>query len=560
MTVRPYLESPNGSGYPRPIGESPTGKLVPFPGATPVYRAPAAPPRARLPIVGAGGLREQVAPWPQIERYPIVSGRNVTLELISSRFRLALTGYRQLYVDLLNELIERDPTAFGLIRKLTLAVANAKYRAVPPPLPKSTSEADRARAEELADQLQNDTDRIPRWRQHLASLAWADYYGMQGAEMMWIDDPHTGRMRVREIVMIHSRRLSYPDPWRWDLYVWDQGAVMGSPSGNIQVAPGIFGWRLADYPGKFIVHTPQVRGDYPIREGLGRELAYWMALKHIAARAAPIYLDRFGSPPIDIVYRSGKTWDEGRPASDDDIKDANVVAALEVVKKWAHSDAVKWEIKSPDGVGGRAKVTFDVWMQVCDDQMAKAVVGNTLGTQVGSTGGNRALGGEQRKDTLTIFGHSSGSLADTLNEQYVATWCALNAPGEEPLWPLLSASVEDDPDPMDIMERAAKGAGVGLPIDADELGDMVGLPLVARDDEKARVLRPVQPAPPTTAPYAPLVAGNDEAAAEARAQQALEIASQTKPAEPPGAPPGTKTQGAAGAEKQPQKGAKPETE
>ena len=43
----------------------------------------------------------------------------------------------------------------------------------------------------------------------------------------------------------------------------------------------------SDHPGKFIVHAPQIRGDYPTREGLGRQLAYWFALKLIATRGAP---------------------------------------------------------------------------------------------------------------------------------------------------------------------------------------------------------------------------------------------------------------------------------
>lgn len=450
----------------------------------------------------------QVAAPSQIERYPIITGRALTLEVVSSRFRLALTGYRQLYVDMLNELLERDPHAYGVLSKRVLAVANATYRPTPPKLPKDAPDADTALAEQIADEYENDIGRIPRWQQHRASLAWGDYYGLQGAEVIWDYDAAAKHWRPGDLVMIHSRRLSYPDPWRWDLYVWDQGAVIGSPFGDARLPEGIFGWRVADYPGKFVVHAPQLRADYPTREGLGRQLAYWMVLKHTAARAAPDYLERFSNPPMDISWRTGQSEDKRRAAVED-IAQAEAAVRAGVLRAWAHPDTLGWEIKAPDGVGGRAKVTFVEWADYCDSQVTKAVLGSTLGTDVGSTGGNRALGAEQRKDTLRLYQYSAQSLADSLDDSLTRTWCQLNYPDRADLWPHLVAVVEDDPDPMDLMDRAAKGAGVGLPIDADELGKMVGLPLVAKDDPDARVLRPVQPQPPSAPPQAPQTAGNN---------------------------------------------------
>jgi phage gp29-like protein len=302
--------------------------------------------------------------------------------------------------------------------------------------------------------------------------------------------------------------------------------VLGSPDGRIHHPPGVFGWKVSDYPGKFIVHAPQVRGDYPTREGLGRELAYWMVLKHIAARSAPQYLERFGSPPVDITYVTGKEGQPGRPASREDIDDAKAAASAEAVRKWAHPDTIKWELKAPDGAGGRAKVTFPEWIDICDSQMSKAVLGGTLTTDVGSSG-SRALGGTQRKDQMTVIAHSANTLADSLDEGLVRTWGELNAPDRPDLWPHIELSVEDKADPADIMERAVRAASVGLPVDADKLGEMVALPLVAVDDEKARVIRPVSPTPPTEAPHAPMTGTNNPEASAQRAKEAqAQMASQ----------------------------------
>jgi phage gp29-like protein len=477
-------------------------------------------------------LEGQVAPPTQIERYPIIVGRNLTLETVSSRMRLCLTGYRQLYVDLLDELIERDPHCYAVVEKRATTIANAAFKVVAPALPEEETKSGKKRprvsayrkeastrqdkADRIADECQRDLERVPRLKQHLKSLAWADYWALSGTEMVWGRDQRSKRWRVTDMVFLHSRRLSYPDPWNWDLYIWDQGAVIGSPYGDVRLPPGIFGWRVADYPGKFVVHSPQVRGNYPTREGLGRELAYWMVLKHIAARAAPNYLERFSNPPTDIAYATAKEDGLHRPASDVDIADARAAIQAGVMRAWLHPDSLKWNILSPDGIGGRAKVTFTEWMKYCDDQMTKAVLGSTLGTDA-ATSGSRALGDVQRKDTLAIFQASAETLANTLDDSYVRTWCELNYPGDEDLWPHIQVNLEDDPDPMQIVSRALKLAQGGVAVDGDKVAEEVGVPVVAVDDPDGRPMRPIKPALPTAPPQAPRVPGNtpEDTAAEA---------------------------------------------
>lgn len=525
------VPSPRAAGiaYPQPIGVD---------NSSPMRRERSNGSRELDPKV----LEGQVAPPSQIERYPIISGRNVTLDLVSSRFRLCLTGYRQLYCDLLDELIERDPHCYAVVAKRAAQIANAKYKFVAPELPEEkartaaggkkrtrfgtkskTISPRQEKADDIAEQCQQDFVRIPRLKQHLQTLAWADYYALQGTEMMWGDKSRDSNKRWRPtgMVFIHSRRISFPDPWNWDLYIWDQGAVLGSPMGDVRLPPGIFGWRVADYQGKFVIHAPQLRADYPTREGLGRELAYWMVLKHIAMRAAPEYLERFSNPPTDITYKTGKEDGLHRFASPEDIQDALTAIRSGNMRGWLHPDSLAWELKSPDGVGGRAKVTFLEWGRYCDDQMTKAVLGATLGTDA-ATSGSRALGDSQRKETLGIFQLSAECLADSLDSSYTRTWSDLNYPDDEELWPHLTASLEDDPDPTVIADRAVKLATGGVPVDADAVAEMVGIPTVDRDDEEARVMRPVKPDLPTALPLAPMAGGNTPEAAEERAQQEAE--------------------------------------
>lgn len=447
-----------------------------------------------------------IAPPPAVDRYPIIIGKNLTLERISSIMRTCTMGYRQPYCDLLNELIERDPHAFGGCFKLVAAIANAAYRVIPADLGDDPSDPDKALASEIANDLHGRLTAIEDLSSVLANLAWGIVYGVGGGELMYaLDDEGWS---IKRVGFIHTRRIAYPDTTTWDPYIWDQGTVQ--PFDHYPVRTnGVMGLRLDDFPGKFILHTPQVRGDYPTREGIGREIVFWMAVKHAAARGAPQYLERFSNPVYNATYMTGIP-EEKRKATPEEV--SRTEAAIQgVLRSFLHSDAITLEALTPDGGTGRPKITFGEWIEICDSQMSKAILGGTLSMDVSTQGGSRALGDTQRKDTQTTFQHHAGAMAATLRKYIVQNLFSLNFPGVPMRFlPQVVATVEDDPDPDAIIERAARAVDMGMPIDADKLGGMAGLPLVAENDKKARVLKPVKQSLPSEQPVAPKTADNDK--------------------------------------------------
>lgn len=462
--------------------------------------------RIRARASGSSGL---LAPPPNVDRFPFVLGKNLTLERISSIMRLCTSGYRQQYCDLVNELLERDPHAYGVCYKVVSSVANADYRIVEADLGEQATEAEKKLAIDIAQNIQARFEAIENRKQALTNLAWGIVYGVAAGEARWFfDDEGAG---IETIETIHTRRLAYPDQTAWDLYVWDQGALQ--PFGGSPIRTnGVVGLRLDDYPaGKFVVHTPSVRGDYPTREGIGRELVFWMAVKHAAARGAPNYLERFVNPLIDVTYMSG-TPEEKRKATPEDIDNAKAALAG-ALRSFLHSDAIKLEVLSPDGGTGKPKITFREWIEICDAQMSKGGLGATLSMEANSAGGSRALGESQRKDTQILFQSHADDLATSIRRCVARPLFDRNYPDvPRRFLPRVVATVEDDPDPSAVIDRAAKGVNIGMAIDADKLGAQVGLPIVAADDKKARVLKPVAPSAPNEAPVAPKVEGNSEPA------------------------------------------------
>lgn len=422
-----------------------------------------------------------LAPAPQLDRYPAVIGAGVTLAYISGQMRMATDGQREGYCDLLNELIERDPHAYSVVMKRILAVAGGRIEITPAVTEAGDPEYERAA--EIASFVGAQLAQMDDLATPVAGLLWGLFYGVVGAEIIWERDGADWIATCLEPVL--PRRLWYPDPGTWDVYVYQ----------SFDVATNNFrGLRVADYPGKFILHAPNVRGDAPTREGLGRELAYWMALKGMGARAAAAYVEGYSRPRPVAYYSTGQAG-AARAANARDIATAKAtVQALGqgTLASAVLPDSIKIELQRvPDGI------THEAWIAICDNQITKAVLGQTGTTDIGKNG-SRAQAETMREDQVQLTRYDAQALAGTLRRDLVRPITLLNFPDARRLVPRVTVHANDDPDPNVLLQRATQAVDVGLPVDADRLGAIVGLPLVAPGDANARVLqRPgaARPAP-----------------------------------------------------------------
>lgn len=442
---------------------------------------PATPPIRTAPDQNA------VAPWPGVDRYPLVQGQSLTVSYLSSCFRLATTGYRMQYVDVLDELLEQDPHLFSVLQKRILSTANGRLEVVPAEL--RADHPDKGLAKEVADLVRKQIARIPELSKQLAALLWALYYGISAAEIFWTHD--NDGWHVERLEFVHSRRLAYPDAQSWSLYVWDQGQVYGwtSPWGSQPTNSGVFGTRVADWPGKFIIFVPQLRGDYPTRDGLGRQLATWAIFKRIGARGAVEYLERFAKGFMDVEYSTANEDTKGKPreATGEDIALAKKIAASigpGSGSYGAHPDSVKINPKSFDG-GSATKLGWPDWLTFCNGEESKCVLGSTLGTEVSTTGGSRALGEVQERAELDLEQYDAACLGEALKRD-LATWIVrLNKPEALHLVPRILIHVDKDPDPKALTEVIAGLVDMGAPVDADWAAEEVGLKLVPNTEKRS---------------------------------------------------------------------------
>lgn len=451
---------------------------------------PAMPPRhlapEAMPPIAQTGRPQAVAPWPLIDRYPIVQGSRLTVEYVSAVFRLATTGYRQQYVDLLGELLEQDPHLFSVLSKRILSTANARLEITAADVPEDGPDFDLAK--ETAEMVRAEIARIPDLSRAFAELLWGLYYGVATAEIFWSRD--SDGWHIDRLEFVHTRRLSYPDSQSWDLCIWDQGQVLGwqSPWGEAPTNSATFGTRIADWPGKFITFRPQLRGEYPTRDGLGRQTAVWSIFKRIGARNAVAYLERFSKPFMDVAYTTTDGSEQDGPhrqASEEDqalarrIVDTIGPGGASGV---SHPDSITVEPKTFEGASsGGTKLTYTEWIGVCNGEHSKAVLGSTLGTEVGHGGGNRALGEVMERSELDIEQYDAGRLGEAVKRDLVTWLVRLNKPEALHLVPDASIHVGKDPDPKAVLENADKMTKMGGRVDLDKLADQTGLTLIPNE-------------------------------------------------------------------------------
>lgn len=445
-------------------------------------------------VANDNGGGKVLAPWPIVDRYPTVVGSNLTLQYLSSVYRICTTGYRQQWVDVLNELIERDPFAYAVVAQRINAVAGARVEVVPAKT--KPGSAEESLAKEIADHVADQIDQIPNRAQTFACIQWAIFYGVGGAEILW--DRTSDGWSIDELSFVHSRRISYPSQDTWDVHIWDQGQVGALGSLGAYPTEGIYGLRVKDFPSKFIIHTPQLRGDYPTREGLGREIAFWLALKGMAIRGGAQWIERFAKPWVFAYY---STREDGKPrtANTEDIAAAdNAMRALGVgsLAAAAIPDSIRLALEGP---GAKATVTGEIphikFIEFIDRQIAICVLGNADLTQAGPNGARAAT--ETRKEgTRELYRFDAGALGETLKRDVAAPIVRLNYTGNERLTPTVVLQVDERPDPVEIVEVATKLAAGGAPVDADATAERVGVALIPNPTKEPRRMAPLKPVTP----------------------------------------------------------------
>jgi hypothetical protein len=423
---------------------------------------------------------------PQIDKFPTIIGAGLTGQYISSCFRLCNSGWRYQYVDLLDELLENDPDTRAVVRARILGIACGRYHVEPAELGVNASDDERELAKTLSGEFALEWVNIPYLRQRLQQLAWADWYGISGHEIKWAH-PEANRWEIEGLSFIHSRRVNLTNPTSWDFYIYDQGLV-GPGSEYLGPTVGVYGLPVAKYPGKFLIHTPSLSGQYPTRDGEGRYVAFYMLLKRMVTRCSAQDFERVIRPWV-VGYFNRKLQ-EGHDVPLADKLDIQMLeAALSALGAGSMNSAALPNSVKIELLKSASAMTAVDFIAYLNRAIAKALLGQAFTTEPGANG-NLATAQVADKNTGKILEYSVSALCDTLREGLITPWLQLNHPGiSKRFAPRIVGNVSDLPSMTELMAMATQATEMDIPVDQDDLAARTTLKILAKDDTEGRRTR-----------------------------------------------------------------------
>ncbi len=230
----------------------------------------------------------------------------------------------------------------------------------------------------------------------------------------------------------------------------------------------INGLKLPEY--KFIIHRPKLKSGIPSRGGLARLVAVSYMCKSFALTDWMAFIEVFGVP-----IRIGKY---GNDAKDDDItalKSAVANIGSNAAAIMPESMQIEF-IEAAQSRGGES--LFENLATWLDKQISKAVLGQTMTADDGSSNAQAGIHNEVRIDILRA---DAKALANTLNRDLVKPFVDLNF-GVQEVYPTISLLIPEAEDLALLSDSIAKLIPHGLKVSQSEIRNKFGLSEPDDDD------------------------------------------------------------------------------
>ena len=379
--------------------------------------------------------------------------------------------------------VDRDPHAGSVLQTRYLAVAGSEWEVLPG--------EDTAQGKQVADLVHRAISGC-NFVQAAAEIMQAVLYGHYEAEIMW--QVKDGEVMPAKIMGKHPRRFVFT-PERELRMLTLASLIDGEP--------------LPDR--KFITFS-YGSSDNPYGKGLGQKLWWPVWFKKNGIKFWLIFLEKFGMPTIVGTYPSGTLPDQQQALMD----------AIEAIQ----SDT---GVKIPEGMALKlleasrsGNVTHESLCDYMDRQISKAVLGQTLTTEVSGTGSYAAskTHDEVRGDILCA---DAALLCGCLNTTLVRWLVDYNFP-KITAYPTLRLRTEDDPDPAERIEVDKKlVTDIGLPVAKRYFYDTYNVPEPGAGDD---LVQPVAKGPGMAAAFSEAAFTPAQQGIEHLTRQAVDQSSQ----------------------------------
>ncbi len=405
-------------------------------------------------------------------------------QTLASWMRLADEGDTMAYLELAEQIEEKDPHYAGVLAQRKRAVTGLEI---------TVEAASEDTADQEAAQLVRDWFERDELRSDLFDIMDAVGKGFSVSEIIW------NQTATRWTI----ERIEWRDP-RWFMFDRHDGRTLHLRGEGGQPEP------LTPY--KYIVHQVKAKSGLPIRAGVIRPVSWFWLYKNFSVRDWVIFAETYGQP-----LRVGK-YGAGASEADRQVL-LRAVANLGSDAGAIIPDSMVIEFVKDANPTGSVDL-FERLARYCDEQISKAVLGQTTTTDSLSGGG---LAGNQSHNAVRgdIADDDAASLAATLNTQLVRPLVDINF-GEQKKYPRVRIRRPESVDSAAYGASLQTFVNLGGKVSAKRAGDKLGLPM-AEDGEE--VLAPAVPAVPA------MMSAQHSAACPAGCQHHLATAA-AKPAKP----------------------------
>lgn len=381
--------------------------------------------------------------WRQIylasvrDRYSSYPSAGLTPAKLQTIFRAADLGDIRPQVELYEEMEEKDAHLASLLQTRKAAVQGLKYRVVPV----SREEVDQAAAALVTEVLADlEFDRI------ILELLDAVGKGFAVSEILWAI--RGDKVVVGEVQQISPKRISFREG--------DEPQVLAADG----VTP------LEVPPWKLIYHRHWLRSGSVVRGGVLRSIAWVYLFKNYALKDWAVFNEVFGMP-----LRVGK-YEPTATAEDREVL-ARAVAALGSDAAAVISKNMEIEFVEAGGRSGGKENPFLAMAEFCNQEMSKAILGQTLTTEVGPRGGAYAAARVHEQVRRDLVQSDADNLAATLRHQLLRPLVGFNF-GWERETPYFYFYFEDKQDLKAMSEAYRNLHEMGIRVPEEHIREVFG--------------------------------------------------------------------------------------
>ena len=408
----------------------------------------------------------------------------ITAARLSAILRQAEFGDPYFYLEFCEDIEERELHYLAVLtsRKESIAQLEAIIK------PASEDAADQKIADDVREKiLESDLDL------NLFDMLDALGKGFSVNEIIWEYFQRDGWI---------PKQVKWRDP-RWFMFDWVSGEEIlvrslrseggkAIPSSAIEAAPESGAYQAIGIqpatqplsPFKFITHVSKAKSGLPIRGGLARSAGWAYFFKQYVLKDWMAFCEIYGQP-----LRTGKY---GTGATEQD-KDALLHALTSIGTDAA---AIFPESMVIEFVEARsAQASAELYEKACtymDDSVSKAVLGQTLTTQLPKGSGSRAAAQVHEAVRRDILAADAKRLSETITRDLVVPYVQLHY-GPQQKYPKFFIGLPDDQDIKVFADVVTEFVDRGLKVGQRQILDKLGLAEAGPDEpllEPANVIGP----------------------------------------------------------------------